>query len=58
MSSFLSLILVIFWLSVMGMVFGNYIISQISAYVFYLAAPLALIAGILEIINKNNHRSR
>ncbi|NLL52891.1 MAG: hypothetical protein GX248_09335 [Peptococcaceae bacterium] len=57
MSSLLSFILIVFWLSVLGMVFGNYIISQISAYVFYLAAPLALIVGILEIINKNNHHS-
>jgi len=40
------------------MVFGNSVISQISAFVFYLAAPLALVAGVLEIINKNNHRLR
>jgi len=58
MSSFFSLVLVIFWISVIGMVFGNSVISQISAFVFYLAAPLALVAGVLEIINKNNHRLR
>jgi len=54
MSALCSAILVVFWLSVLGMVFGSPQISQLSGYVFYLAAPLALIALLAEVLGKND----
>lgn len=50
MSAFLSVILIIFWLAVLGMVFGNFPVNEIAKYFFYIIAPIAIITGIVETI--------
>jgi putative Mn2+ efflux pump MntP len=52
MSTLLTISLAVFWLSVLGMVFGNYTISLISKGVFYIAAIVVLTVGIIEMYNK------
>lgn len=57
MTSILSIVLLIFWISVFGMVFGNTQINQVSNYVFYIIAPIALIAGFYEILVRKKDKN-
>jgi hypothetical protein len=54
MSAIFSVILILFWVSVFGMVFGNTQISEICRYFFYGIAPLAVIRGIYETVYSND----
>lgn len=54
MSGIFSVILILFWGSVFGMVLGNTQVSEICRYFFYGIAPLAVIRGIYETVFSNN----
>jgi hypothetical protein len=53
MSSVFSAVLIVFWISVFGMVFGNTEVSRVSHYLFYLTTPIILIYGFYEIVLNN-----